>query len=175
MTKQKEKITEWVALDTDRDVPYSEYEEYCKDNEREVQAEDSEDYWQYVNDTLQMDYDDFKSNMSCCKLFPMVAKGYCGLWYGNVEGGKVLRNVDDLLSVFSSCDNIKIWQDKDGFHINGYHHDGTNSADIRILNKRGIAWLEKNESEVTDRELVETLFKPCFSRNFPMGKNNNLF
>lgn len=171
----KTKITEWVALDTQRDVPYSEYEEFCKDNEREVQAEDSEDYWQYVNDTLQMESDDFKDNMRSCKLFPMVASGYCGLWYGNVAGGKVLHNGDELLGMFSSCDNIKIWQDKDGFHINGYHHDGTNSADIRILNKRGIAWLEKNEGEVSTQELVETLFKPAYSRNFPMGKKNYLF
>lgn len=175
MTKKKEKPTEWVALDTDRDVPYSEYEEFCKDNEREVKPEDSEDYLQYVNDMHDMDYDDFKTNMSSCKLFPMVAKGYCGLWDGNVECGKVLRDVDDLLSMFSSCNRTKIWQDKNGFHINGYHHDGTNSADIRILNKRGIAWLEKNERKVSDRKLIETLSKLCFSRSFPMGHKNYLF
>ena len=70
---------------------------------------------------------------------------------------------------------IKIWQDKDGFHINGYHHDGTNSADIRIINKRGKAWLEKNEDEVSRSVLCETLAKPCFSRSFPMGNKNYLF
>jgi hypothetical protein len=41
---KKEKITEWVALDTDRDVPYEEYVENCKDNEREPQEEGSQDY-----------------------------------------------------------------------------------------------------------------------------------
>jgi len=172
---KKEKITEWVALDTDRDIPYSEYVENCEANDREPEEENSKDYWNYVNDTLQMEHDDFKDNMKSCKLFPMVAVGYSGLWYGNVRGGKVLKDVDDLLGLFSSCDNIKIWQDKDGFHINGYHHDGTNSADIRILNKRGKAWLDKNEDEVSRSVLCETLAKPCFSRSFPMGGKNYLF
>lgn len=172
---KKEKITEWVALDTDRDVSYEEYVENCKSNDIEPEEEGSNDYWNYVNDTLQMEHDDFRSNMESCKLFPMVAVGYAGLWYGNVRGGKVLKNVDDLLGLFSSCDNIKIWQDKDGFHINGYHHDGTNSADIRILNKRGKAWLEKNEDETSRSVLCETLAKPCFSRSFPMGGKNYLF
>lgn len=175
MTKKKEKITEWVALDTDRDVPYEEYVENCKDNDREPEAEGSQDYWNYVNDTLQMEHDDFKVNMESCKLFPMVAVGYDDLWYGKVRGGKVLKDVDDLLGLFSSCDNIKIWQDKDGMHINGYHHDGTNYAELRPINKRGQAWLEKNEGNLCRSELCETLAKPCFSRSFPMGHKNYLF
>ena len=172
---KKEKITEWVALDTQMDIPYSEYVEFCRDNDIEPEAENSTHYWNYVNDTQQMWYDDFKDNMKYSKLFPMVAVGYAGLWNGTARGGKVLKDVDDLLGLFSSCDNIKIWQDKDGFHINGYHHDGTNSADIRIINKRGKAWLEKNEDEVSRSVLCETLAKHCFSRSFPMGNKNNLF
>ena len=146
---KKEKITEWVALDTQRDIPYSEYVENCEANDREPEEENSNAYWNYVNDTLQIEHDDFKDNMKYCKLFPMVAVGYDDLWNGKFRGGKVLKNVDDLLGLFCKCDNIKIWQDKDGFHINGYHHDGTNSADIRILNKRGKDWLNKNENEVS--------------------------
>lgn len=122
-----------------------------------------------------MELDDFRSNMKYCKVFPMVAVGYSGLWHGKLRGGKVLKDVDDLLGLFSSCDHIKIWKDKDGFHINGYHHDGTNYADIRVLNRRGKAWLEKNEDEVSCSVLCETLAKPCFSRSFPIGRNNYLF
>lgn len=172
---KKEKLTEWVALETERDIPYEEYVENCKANEREAEGEDSKDYWNYVSDARQMDYDDFKVNMKYCKLFPMVAVGYAGLWNGNVRGGNVLKDVDDLLGLFSSCDNIKIWQDKEGFHINGYHHDGTNSADIRILNKRGQEWFAKHEGKVSRRDVCETLAKPCFSRSFPMGRKNDLF
>ncbi len=175
MSKKKEKITEWVALDTDRDVPYEEYVENCKDNDREPEAEGSQDYWNYVNDTLQMEHDDFKMNMESCKLFPMVAVGYDDLWNGQFRGGKVLKNVDDLLGLFSCCDNIKIWQDKDGMHINGYHHDGTNYAELRPINKRGQAWLDKNEDTLCRSELCETLAKPCFSRSYPMGGKNYLF
>lgn len=171
----KEKIAEWVAIDTRRDIPYSEYVEFCEINEIEPEEENSTGYWNYVNSARQMDYDDFRSNMTYCKLFPMVAVGYAGLWYGNVRGGNVLKDVDDLLGLFSSCDDIKIWQDKDGFHINGYHHDDTNSADIRVINMRGKDWLEKNESYVSRSVLCETLAKPCFSRLFPMGRKNYLF
>lgn len=171
----KEKIAEWVALDTRRDIPYSEYVEFCEINDREPEEENSIDYWNYVNSARQMDYDEFRSNMKYCKLFPMVAVGYAGLWHGNARGGNVLKDVDDLLGLFSSCDDIKIWQDKDGFHINGYHHDGTNSADIRVINIRGKAWLEKNEDNVSRSVLCETLAKPCFSRSFPMGSKNYLF
>ena len=175
MAQKKEKVTEWVALDTDRDVTYEEYKENCEANEREPDAEGSDDYWNYVNDTLKLEQDDFRGNMKYCKLFPMVAIGYDDLWDGQKRGGKVLKNVDDLLGLFSCCDNIKIWQDKDGFHINGYHHDGTNYAELRPINKRGQAWLEKHEDELCRSEICETLTKPCFSRSFPMGKNNNLF
>jgi len=131
---KKEKITEWVALETNRDVSYEEYKENCEANEREPEEEGSQDYWNYVNDTLQLEHDDFKGNMKYCKLFPMVAWGYDDLWDGQRYGGKVLKNVDDLLGLFSSCDNIKIWQDKDGMHINGYHHDGTNMTPRAWLN-----------------------------------------
>lgn len=172
---KKEKITEWVALDTERDIPYEEYVENCEANDREAEGENSQDYWNYVSDTLQMDYDDFKTNMESCKLFPMVAVGYDDLWNGQFRGGKVLKDVDDLLGMFCSCDRIKIWQDKDGMHINGYHHDGTNYAELRIINKRGKAWLEKNEDNLCRSELCETLSQPCFSRSFPMGKKNYLF
>ncbi len=113
--------------------------------------------------------------MKHCKLFPMVAVGYDDLWNGQFRGGKVLKNVDDLLGMFSSCDNIKIWQDKDGMHINGYHHDGTNYAELRPINKRGQAWLDKNEDTLCRSELCETLAKPCFSRSYPMGGKNYLF
>lgn len=171
----KEKIAEWVALDTRRDIPYSEYVEFCEINEIEPEEENSTDYWNYVNSTRQMDHDEFRSNMKYCTLFPMVAVGYAGLWYGNVRGGKVLKDVDDLLGLFSSCDGIKIWQDKDGFHINGYHHDGTNCAEIRVINMRGKDWLEQNEDDVSRSVLCETLAKPCFSRSFPMGRKNYLF
>jgi len=172
---KKEKITEWVALDTDRDVPYEEYVENCEANDREPEAEGSQDYWNYVNDTLQMEHDDFKANMKSCKLFPMVAVGYDDLWDGQHRGGKVVHDADELLGVFSNCDRIKIWQDKDGLNMNGYHHDGTNYAELRILNKRGKAWLEKNEGNLCRSELCETLCKPCFSRSFPMGRKNYLF
>lgn len=175
MSKKKEKITEWVALDTDRDVPYEEYVENCKSNDREPEAEGSKDYWNYVSDTLQMEHDDFKMNMESCKLFPMVAVGYDDLWNGQFRGGKVLKNVDDLLGLFSCCDNIKIWQDKDGMHINGYHHDGTNYAELRPINKRCKAWLDKNEDTLCRSELCETLARPCFSRSYPMGGKNYLF
>lgn len=172
---KKEKLTEWVALDTQRDIPYSEYVEYCNDNGIEAKEDGSKEYWNYVNETLQMEYDDFKSNMAECKLFPMVAVGYDNVWYGHFRGGKVLKDVNDLLGVFSSCDRIKIWQDKEGFHINGYHHDGINSAEIRIINNRGKAWLEQNENIVSRNVLCETLSKRCFSRSFPIGNKNNLF
>lgn len=177
MAQKKEKVTEWVALDTNRDVSYEEYKENCEANEREPQDEDSQDYWNYVNDTLQLEHDDFKGNMKHSKLFPMVAWGYDDLWNGQRYGGKVLKSVDDLLGLFSSCDNIKIWQDKDGMHINGYHHDGTNHADIKIINKRGQEWLSKHEDEYQydPSGLAEKLFRPCFSRNYPMGGHNYLF
>lgn len=177
MAQKKEKITEWVALDTNRDVSYEEYKENCEANEQEPQEEGSQDYWNYVNDTLQLEHDDFKGNMKHCKLFPMVAWGYDDLWNGQRYGGKVLKSVDDLLGLFSSCDNIKIWQDKDGMHINGYHHDGTNHADIKIINKRGQEWLAKHEDEYQydPSGFAKQLFQPCFSRSFPMGRKNYLF
>ena len=167
------KDTELVLLDTGRYVPYT---EYVGDGDiNESVDEDFSDYWKYVRSVLQREYDDFKSNMKYCKLFPMVAVGYVGLWNGKVRGGKVLKDVDDLLGLFSSCDTIKIWQDTDGLHINGYHHDGTNRANIRIINERGKAWLEKHEGEVSSIVLGETMAKPCYSRSFPLGNKNQLF
>ena len=49
--------------------------------------------------------------------------------------------------------------------------------DIKIINKRGQEWLSKHEDEYQydPSGLAEKLFRPCFSRNYPMGGHNYLF
>ena len=54
--------------------------------------------------------------------------GSVGRWNGTFEGWKLVDSLEDAL--YMNCDYMKIWYDKNGLHIRGIHHDGSNLVTV---------------------------------------------
>ena len=66
-----------------------------------------------------------------------IITGTCGRWNGPAEGGKFLHSFSDLNSVIGHLDSMKIFDKNGHLYINGYHHDGFDSYEIKKLTKKG--------------------------------------
>ena len=51
-----------TLCDTSYIPEYEDYKEHCEANDCEPQAENSQDYWDYVSEIRAMEYDDFISS-----------------------------------------------------------------------------------------------------------------
>lgn len=155
----KKEAKEVELLDTDREVTMDEVRECCEANEWDVPAEDSDRYWEIVNDLRQWDVDDFKGD--ACYHFDLglcLVKGYCGLWYGNCAAGKLMTVDSGRDLFFQDVDRVRIAIDSDdGLVVKNYHHDGTNRFVVYKVTPRGQKFIDNHDGEFSDRELHERL------------------
>ena len=130
-----------VLCDTTYIPDYMEYKEYCEANECEPQAEDSQDYWDYVSERRSMEYNDFITNMenSVQANKPCLLTGSCGLWNGKHE--IISYKFSDVFSaikkVYGSCDDLIVKQEDGIIKVNALHHDGSNRFEIVPLTECG--------------------------------------
>ena len=82
--------------------------------------------------------------------------GYCGTWRGNMAGGKFIHTVDDLLSVIRHLDYIRIVDRNGHLIITGWHHDGSDEYELKLLTKKGYKYAKCNYF-AKDRELHNTI------------------
>lgn len=113
---------------------------------------------QLIWDDVKGCLEDFLKDRVC------IVKGTSGLWYGRVEGGAVIRSFSELSPAWSDCTYIRFTDVDSHFYIQCSHHDGTNYFELRELNAKGIGFLERNEGLMYKKELIETLWKNCYSR-----------
>lgn len=57
-----------------------------------------------------------------------VVAGCIGRWNGNFNGWKIIDNLEDAL--YMDCDYYTVTVDKNGLHIRGVHHDGSNEVTV---------------------------------------------
>lgn len=96
--------------------------------------------------------------------------GKLGLWYGTVDGGKILTG---LWNAISKCfeDFNEIYEEGGKLKVVAHHHDGTNYFEIKELNEKGIKYAEKHQWDMSDRKLHQKLFNDShYSRNVKMFK-----
>ena len=92
--------------------------------------------------------------------------GTCGRWNGPVEGGTFITSKDELLDCIRHLDYIKFY-DKDGhFYIRGYHHDGSDSYEMKRLTKKGYEFANNNYF-AQDRDLHATIMNTNFFSALP--------
>ena len=82
--------------------------------------------------------------------------GTCGRWNGPVEGGKFVTSKDELLDCISHLDYIKFYDKNGHFYIKGYHHDGSDSYEMKRLTKKGYELASRNYFAI-DRQLHQTI------------------
>ena len=63
--------------------------------------------------------------------------GVCGRWNGPARGGKFIRSFSDLLNCIEHLDYLKIIDRNGHLIIEGCHHDGSNSYEIKKHTRRG--------------------------------------
>lgn len=146
MSKKKNfTIIESSLTGTDNSYKYENYVEWCKDNEIEPQGENSDDYWNWVCESSQFDYDVFFDNLKYTK----AEEGHymitfnLGLWNGN-KIGYVEKIYDSLSEAINAALNssrdyldYKVAFENGDVVVYGYHHDGTNIMTIKRLSKHG--------------------------------------
>ena len=92
--------------------------------------------------------------------------GTCGRWNGPAEAGKFITSKDELLDCIRHLDFIKFY-DKDGrFYISGYHHDGSDSYEMKRLTKKGYEFANNNYF-AHDRDLHTKIMNTNFFSALP--------
>lgn len=147
---------------------YENYVDWCKENEQEPKGKDSEDYWQWVSDQAEIDYDNFFDNLHYAK----AEKGFymitfdLGLWNGHRKGyvENVYTSMTEAIkaALNSSRDywDYKVAFENGNVVVYGYHHDGTNIMTISQLSKHGERnLLDKDEPNYDKYVQLKDTFK----------------
>ena len=82
--------------------------------------------------------------------------GTCGRWNGPSNGGKFIHSASELFDCIRHLDYIKIYDENGHLKILGYHHDGSDSYEIKRLTDKGYELAYRNYF-AHDRELHEAI------------------
>ena len=124
----------------DYDLWYENYVEECQEYEEEYYDRESNEFYEWVGDMLNMEWEDFdtnleydtESNAEC------VVIGSLGLWYGRENVQQKFDTLRKAISAcISNCDYITITETNGVIYVTSIHHDGRNSFEIHKLNKKG--------------------------------------
>lgn len=117
--------------------------------------------------TKRSEWDDFMIDLDYIfSTDTYLLTGTCGRWYGPAQGGKFISCTDELLDCIRHLDYIKFY-DKDGhFYIKGYHHDGSDSYEMKRLTKKGYEFAGRNYF-AQDQELHTTIMNCNFYSALP--------
>lgn len=100
---------------------------------------------QEMNDQQENDFQYFEDKFTqlletgCCLL-----TGTCGRWSGPAQGGKFITSFDDLRSAIQHLDYLRIVDSNGHLYIEGYHHDGSDSYEIKQLTAKGYEYANNN-------------------------------
>ena len=128
----------------DYDEWYEEFKDWCYDNDIDVSnyGEDSDNFHEWVWNTLNMYWDDFIYNLRYDKdnNVDCVVTGKVGRWNGNFEivATHFATLEKAIYACIKDCDYITITQTEDGaIDVWAAHHDGSHSFTIHKLNEKG--------------------------------------
>lgn len=119
----------------------------------------------------------FEDEMEMIKSFfedkQLLVCGSCGLWYGRVDGGKVIT-VDNLSDLWNDCGMcyIHLYDENGHFFVEVAHHDGTNCFEVKVLTEKGYEiysdWeYDYRYSELSEREIHEKLWNDSHYTHIP--------
>lgn len=139
------------------DYNYTDYLDFCEANEIEPQPEYSNDYFNWVNNERQFAIEDFFEGLrygEIAKADTVIITGQLGLWNGRPTIEPVIIDGDDwdckrqrydrpaiykaVLKCIDDMDDFNATFNNGVLEITGYHHDGRNHFEIRLL-RNGIA------------------------------------
>ena len=121
---------------------FEDFKYYCEDNgiDHTQYDEDSQAFFDWLWDTLNMEWEDFiygikhnkDNNVDC------VVVADLGLWYGRRDAVKHFSTLEDAIyASIKDCDYITIKLEDGVIKVRASHHDGTNHFEIHKLNAKG--------------------------------------
>ena len=120
-----------------------------------------------IDKEQRREWDDFISDMDYVfSKDAYLLTGTCGRWNGPAEGGKFIRNTDDLIKCIQHLDYIKVIDENGHLKIYGYHHDGSDSYELKKLTKKGFEFADRNYF-ARDRQLHRTIMNNNFYSALP--------
>ena len=155
------KQNEIVLLDTDS----SKYtlEDIRVWKEDDSIEEDSEEYWDAVNDMIDLEIEDFKTDAAFdFDLGECLVMATAGLWNGYRDGAgiRTITSGQDILNCLSKdCDQCRVVLNENGLVMYGYHHDGTNVYTFYKLNNKGVEYWEKHEDDYNESKILQNLIR----------------
>ena len=120
-----------------------------------------------IEEEQRREWEDFRADLEYllskdCYLLT----GTCGRWNGPAEGGKFIRSADDLFDCICHLDYVKIYDENGHFYIYGYHHDGSDSYEMKRLTKKGYEFADRYYF-AKDRHLHRTIMNNNFYSALP--------
>ena len=145
---------EYLLIDTyNRDTDdYVEYfKDYCEDNNYTIKGEGTDmeglyhggkvTFWDWFYETTADEDKEFWYNFKkAIDKEPLYTRcvilGTCGTWMGNrsIVPTLVDNLYDAVIKCLKDCDYYKLSMKDNVLHVEGTHHDGTNSFEIRLVN-----------------------------------------
>lgn len=120
---------------------YEDYLENCEINGFTPCGEDSEDYWDWIREEIESDYEELFDNLKYAKINnnPCFVSGSVGRWDGrHTIVGKIFDNLSDAIkNCFYGGDDFEVYLEDGVVYVKALHHDGTNCFEIHILNEKG--------------------------------------
>lgn len=148
--------------DYDFDLYKESFQECRELTDVEMEDVTDDEIYSFISDSLEMDYDDFFSNLQFSKFMdtPCVVTGSLGLWHG--RHSIIPETFSDIEDAIKKCvenmDYCSIKQVYGHLEVTGIHHDGSNTFEIHLLNKRGIDASERIEWEDGKADLTNKIY-----------------
>lgn len=159
-TKETILYDSYYSEEKENDARQYLFDEYG-DEEKWNSPQDVPDYRVFREIEFQDDmcWDEIKFDLEILfKSDYFLLTGYCGTWHGNMDGGKFINNLNDLLSVLQHLDDLRIIDRNGHFIIEGSHHDGLDRYELKRLTRKGYE-LANNNYFANDRTLHNTIMK----------------
>lgn len=160
--KSKETILYDSYYSTEKETLAREYlfDEYAIE-EQWTSPQDIPDYriFREIETTDDIAWQDIKLELEILfKNNYFLLTGTCGTWHGDIQGGKFINTVNELLSIIQHLDDFKIIDRNGHLIIEGSHHDGTDIYELKRLTQKGYE-LANNNCFANDRKLHSTIMK----------------
>ena len=148
------------------------YEDYMIDAMTYAEDEagnEEADVTRIAQDMCYADWEDF--------YYPILAKyfdshnciidGVAGRWDGRYYGGTVVESAREFSDLLADCYYVEIYEDKNCIEIDGYHHDGRISMEIRELTGKGYDWYKNYSDYWMGHDALRYLFDYNFNSRKP--------
>jgi hypothetical protein len=130
---------------------YCDYKEYCDANDIVAEDDTSSAFFEWVSDTLSMEWNDFIYNITKHYNSPCVVTGTIGRWNGRYSfSPKRYNSLADAISHCNCEDTITIIAEDGVVKMFSYHHDSHHEFIIHKLNEMGC--MEENTNLLFDEK-----------------------